>query len=154
MSRLICSSPALHELSIGSGSSHLTDRLTEKVLQQAVPQTWKGKVLRVESSSPATLKQAFASSQKLSSAKSQVILDSLHLIHYPSGNTVGTYLYSTHFMYIYQCIGNSDLYPSMWVYAYFEYHVIRSFFNFVMRMFIGNMHWKSIPCWEYLMACS
>ena len=78
MSRLICSSPALHELSIGSGSSQLTDRLTEKVLQQAVPQTWKGKVLRVESSSPATLKQAFASSQKLSSAKSLVILDSLH----------------------------------------------------------------------------
>jgi hypothetical protein len=87
MSRLICSLPALHELSIGSGSSQLTDKLTEKVLQQAVPQTWIGKVLSVESSSPATLKQAFASSQKLSSAKSQVILDSLHLIHYPSGNT-------------------------------------------------------------------
>ena len=94
MSRLICSLPALHELSIGSGSSQLTDKLTEKVLQQAVPQTWIGKVLSVESSSPATLNYVFGSSRKLSSAKSPAILESLYLIHRPSGNTVSTYLYT------------------------------------------------------------
>ena len=104
MSRLICSLPALHELVIGSGSSKITDKLTGKVLKQAVCQTWK--VLRVESSSPDIL-YAFVSSQKL------IKLDSLHLIHRPSGNMVSTYLYSTHCMYVDQYIG-TVFYPSMW----------------------------------------
>ena len=82
MSHLICSLPALHKLLIGSGRSQLTDALTEKVLQQVVSQTWKGKVLRVESSSPDILQFAF---DELSE------LNSLYLIHHPShsdGNMV------------------------------------------------------------------
>ena len=88
MSRLICSLPALHKLLIGSGSSQLTDKLTQKVFQQAVSQTWKGKVLRVESSFPAILQYAFESSQKL------IELNSFYLIHHSDGNMVSSEEYT------------------------------------------------------------
>ena len=122
MSCLICSLPALHKLFIGSGSSQITDALTQNVLQQTVSQTWKGKVLRVESSSPPILEYAFVSSQKL------IALESLHLIHHPGGITVSSYLYSTHCMYM-TSAPVTMFYPSnMWFCAYFECHVICSFF--------------------------
>ena len=88
MSHLICNLPALRELLIGSGSSQLTDRLTRKVLQQAVSQTWKGKVLRVESSSSDILQFAFDEISEL---------NSLYLIHHPShsdGNMVSSEEYT------------------------------------------------------------
>ena len=91
MSRLICSLPALHKLLIGCSSSQLTDKLTQKFFQQAVSQTWKGKVLRVESSFPGILQYAFESSQKL------IELNSFYLIHHLShsdGNMVSSEEYT------------------------------------------------------------